>query len=265
MTTTPGSSRRPRVPPHSIEAEESVLGAMLLSESSISDVLEKIRRGRLLQAGPPPDLRRCRVAVRPRRGDRLGHRRRGAPADGRRSRRSAASRTSSTSSTRFPRRRNASYYARIVEETALLRRLIEATQEAAAMAFESGRGRRPHRRPGRAAHLLRRREATRRQLHAHPRPAARAARARRGAPGAGCERHRRAHGVRRPRQPDERAAAVEPDHRRRSSELREDVARAEHRAAGGDRPRRPRRDLLARDVAARSSSSVSCAPRRSST
>jgi replicative DNA helicase len=36
-----------------------------------------------------------------------------------------------------PAASNASYYARIVEETALLRRMIEATQEAAAMAFES--------------------------------------------------------------------------------------------------------------------------------
>lgn len=36
-----------------------------------------------------------------------------------------------------PAASNASYYARIVEETAMLRRMIEATQEAAAMAFES--------------------------------------------------------------------------------------------------------------------------------
>ena len=36
-----------------------------------------------------------------------------------------------------PAASNAAYYARIVEETALLRRLIEATQQAAAMAFES--------------------------------------------------------------------------------------------------------------------------------
>jgi replicative DNA helicase len=37
-----------------------------------------------------------------------------------------------------PAASNAFYYARIVEETALLRRLIEATQQAAAMAFDSG-------------------------------------------------------------------------------------------------------------------------------
>ncbi len=36
-----------------------------------------------------------------------------------------------------PAASNAAYYARIVEETALLRRLIEVTQQAAAMAFES--------------------------------------------------------------------------------------------------------------------------------
>src|SRR3989442_8297254 len=32
-----------RVPPHNVEAEESVLGAMLLSEASISDVLQRLR------------------------------------------------------------------------------------------------------------------------------------------------------------------------------------------------------------------------------
>src|SRR6266852_1748198 len=32
-----------RLPPHNMEAEESVLGAMLLSETSISDVLEHLR------------------------------------------------------------------------------------------------------------------------------------------------------------------------------------------------------------------------------
>jgi replicative DNA helicase len=125
-----------RVPPHSIEAEESVLGAMLLSESAISDVLERIRPDDFYR----PSHRRIFQAVVSLFG-------RGEAID---------SVTVSEELRRtgeledvggkpyilhlvssVPAASNAAYYARIVEETALLRRLIEVTQQAAAMAFES--------------------------------------------------------------------------------------------------------------------------------
>ena len=136
MTTTQQTIAQ-RVPPHSVEAEESVLWAMLLSEASISDVLEKLRsddfykpahrriydgivalfgRGEAVDVVTvAEELRRMGVLADV--GDKayLFHLVNSVP---------AAS--------------NASYYARIVEETALLRRIIEATQQAAAMAFESG-------------------------------------------------------------------------------------------------------------------------------
>lgn len=125
-----------RVPPHSIEAEESVLGAMLLSEMSISDVLDKLRaddfykpahrkifdgvvalfgRGEAVDSVTvAEELRRANILEDVGGKPYLFHLVNSVP---------AAS--------------NAAYYARIVEETALLRKLIEATQEAAAMAFES--------------------------------------------------------------------------------------------------------------------------------
>ena len=131
-----GTQAGGRVPPHSIEAEESVLGAMLLSESAISDVLEKIRpddfyrpaHRRIFQAvvslfGRGEAIDSVTVSEELRRTGELedvG----GKPY--------ILHLVSSV-----PAASNAAYYARIVEETALLRRLIEVTQQAAAMAFES--------------------------------------------------------------------------------------------------------------------------------
>lgn len=125
-----------RLPPHNLEAEESCLGAMLLSEASISDVLEKIRpedfykpahrkifdgivslfgRGEAVDAVTvSEELRRSGtlddVGGRPYLLHLVGS---------------------------VPAASNAAYYARIVEETAMLRRLIDATQEGAAMAYDS--------------------------------------------------------------------------------------------------------------------------------
>ncbi len=125
-----------RVPPHSVEAEESVLGAMLLSESSISDVLEKLRGEDFYK----PAHRRIFESVVALFG-------RGEAVDSvtvaEELRRAAALEEVGGKPYLFhlvnsvPAASNASYYARIVEETAMLRRMIEATQQAAAMAFES--------------------------------------------------------------------------------------------------------------------------------
>ena len=135
MTTTQAKSAQ-RVPPHNVEAEESVLGAMLLSEASISDVLERLRSEDFYR----PAHRRifeCVVAL-------FG---RGEAVDSvtvaEELRRAGALDEVGGKPYLFhlvnsvPAASNASYYARIVEETALLRRMIEATQQAAAMAFES--------------------------------------------------------------------------------------------------------------------------------
>jgi len=141
MTTVQPQSARSRsaerVPPHSLESEESVLGAMLLSESSISDVLDILRVDdfyrpahrfvfqaivSLFGRGEPSDLTTVTDELR-----RLGHLE---DAGGK------AYLFDLVNS--VPAASNAAYYARVVEETSLLRRLIEATQDAAALAYESG-------------------------------------------------------------------------------------------------------------------------------
>jgi replicative DNA helicase len=135
MTTFQQTAQR--VPPHSVEAEESVLGAMLLSEASISDVLEKLRSDDFYK----PAHRLIFDAV-------VGLFGRGEAVDSvtvaEELRRMGHIEEVGGKPYLFhlvnsvPAASNASYYARIVEETALLRRMIEATQQAAAMAYESG-------------------------------------------------------------------------------------------------------------------------------
>jgi replicative DNA helicase len=125
-----------RIPPHNVEAEESVLGAMLLSEPSISNVLENLRSDDFYR----PAHRKIFDAVVSLYG-------RGEPVDpvtvADELRRTAALEDVGGKPYLFhlvnsvPAASNAAYYAKIVEETALLRRLIEASQEAAALAYES--------------------------------------------------------------------------------------------------------------------------------
>ena len=134
MTTLQQTGQR--VPPHSVEAEESVLGAMLLSEASISDVLDRLRSDDFYK----PAHRKIFDAIVSLFG-------RGEAVDSvtaaEEMRRTGALEDVGGKHYLFhlvnsvPAASNASYYARIVEETSLLRRMIEATQQAAAMAFES--------------------------------------------------------------------------------------------------------------------------------
>ena len=58
-----------RVPPQDLDAEQSVLGGMLLSKDAIADVVEVLKGARLLPPGPRDDLRRrsstCTPAASP--------------------------------------------------------------------------------------------------------------------------------------------------------------------------------------------------------
>ncbi len=69
--TSPG-----RVPPHDIQAEESLLGAMLLSRDAVASASESGDVGLVLQARPRPHLRRDEHADGPWRARRPGDRRR---------------------------------------------------------------------------------------------------------------------------------------------------------------------------------------------
>lgn len=114
-----------RLPPHDESAEQSVLGAMMLSKDAIADVLEELRPGDfytprhqiifdavldLYGRGEPADAVTVAALL-----DRLGHLRRvgGAP-------------YLHTLISFVPTAANAGYYGRIVAEKAVLRRLVEA-------------------------------------------------------------------------------------------------------------------------------------------
>ncbi len=124
-----------RIPPHSLEAEESLLGAMLLSKDAIAAAVETVRpedfykpaHGHLFEAiqslygqGEPVDP--VTVAEELRRADLLD------ALGGK----NAILRIQAGT----PAAANAAHYARIVEERALLRRLIGVAGEIAEMGYD---------------------------------------------------------------------------------------------------------------------------------
>jgi replicative DNA helicase len=124
-----------RVPPHSIEAEESLLGAMLLSKDAIAAAVESVRpedfykpaHGHLFEAiqslygqGEPVDP--VTVAEELRRADLLDS--------------LGGKQAILRIQTGTPAAANAAHYAKIVEERALLRRLIGVAGEIAEMGYE---------------------------------------------------------------------------------------------------------------------------------
>ena len=125
-----------RVPPQNLEAEESVIGAMMLSSEAIADVVEILQpedfyrganasiyealRG-VYARGEPVDLITA-VEVLKRRGD------------PRRGRRPLYLRDLTD---QVPTPASAAHYARIVSQTALLRRLISAAADIMEMAYSA--------------------------------------------------------------------------------------------------------------------------------
>jgi replicative DNA helicase len=129
------ASSKPRVPPHNIQAEESLLGAMLLSRDAIVDAVQivgsddfyKPAHGHVFDAvtslygqGEPVDP--VTVADELRRADLLDH--------------IGGSATLVTLQANTPAISNAGRYARIVEEHALLRRLIGVAGEIAELGYD---------------------------------------------------------------------------------------------------------------------------------
>jgi replicative DNA helicase len=129
------SSGGGRVPPHNLEAEESVLGSMMLRPAAVGEALEIIRPDDfyreahvliceairdLFAQGEPPDAIIVGEELR-RRGqlENVG----GAP-------------YIHTLVSSVPTAANATFYARIVSELATLRRLIEASTQIASEAYE---------------------------------------------------------------------------------------------------------------------------------
>lgn len=131
-----GSATATRVPPHSLEAEVSVLGAAMLSRAAASDAVEFLRVDdfyrnahrvvfeavqQLTAAGEPVDT--VTVTEWLARHDRLDEV--GGPAG------------VHELTVAVPTAANASYYARIVREKALLRRLIDAGTAVVKLGYES--------------------------------------------------------------------------------------------------------------------------------
>src|ERR1700712_2669145 len=135
----PSSSEFDRTPPQSIEAEQSVLGAMMLSKDAIADVVEVVRPGDfyrpahqliydsvldLYGKGEPADAVTVSAELT-RNGQlvRVG----GAP-------------YLHTLISMVPTAANAGYYAQIVAERATLRRLVVAGTRIVQMGYETASG-----------------------------------------------------------------------------------------------------------------------------
>ena len=210
-------SSRGRVPPHNIEAEESVLGALLLSREAIgvvsemglnpSDFYKPAHRHifdairSLYSSGAPADT--VTVADELRRAGLL------AEVGGAETLHELQNTTPSISS--------AGHYAKIVQETALLRQLIFAAGDIAELAYSEPDDVDQGARHGGDQGLQRRRAARRRQ-HAHDRRAAAGGDG--SAPGDVRPRrhhHRRPHRLHRPRRAAVRPATERPLHRRRQA------------------------------------------------
>jgi replicative DNA helicase len=125
-----------RVPPHNVEAEESVLGSMLLSKDAIAEVLELLREDDFYRPAHRTVFR-CVLEL-------YGHgdavdavtvqeelRRNGALAD------IGGAPFLHTLVASVPTAANASYYARIVKEAGVLRRLIDVGTQIVQLGFET--------------------------------------------------------------------------------------------------------------------------------
>ena len=125
-----------RVPPQNIEAEQSVLGSMMLSKDAMADVIESVRADdfykpahetifdiavKLYNAGDPVDA--LTVGAELQRSNQLG--------------RIGGAEYLHTLISVVPSAASAGYYARLVREQSILRRLVEAGTRIASMGYDS--------------------------------------------------------------------------------------------------------------------------------
>jgi replicative DNA helicase len=125
-----------RVPPHNVEAEESVLGSMLLSKDAIAEVLELLREEDFYRPAHRTVFRSVLELYG--HGDAVDAitvaeelRRNGALAD------IGGAPFLHTLVASVPTAANASYYARIVKEAGVLRRLIDVGTQIVQLGFET--------------------------------------------------------------------------------------------------------------------------------
>jgi replicative DNA helicase len=127
--------RPERVPPHNLEAEESVLGSMMLSPDAIADVIEIVRpatsTGPRTPRSSTPSARSTAEATPSTRSPRWRSSSAGDARGGGRPPRDLRL------VDRVPTPSSAASYARIVAETSLLRRLIGAAADIMDMAYSA--------------------------------------------------------------------------------------------------------------------------------
>ena len=125
-----------RVPPQSLEAEESVLGGILLDNTALDRVARARPAGRLLPRGAPPDLPRDARARRAQRAGRPDHAAGSAPRSAASWRTWAARAYLAELAERVPTAANVEHYARSSREKAILRSLITHRHRASPPGYE---------------------------------------------------------------------------------------------------------------------------------
>ena len=137
--TQSGDERRhgERTPPHDLLAEQSALGGMLLSKDAVADVIETVRGIDFYIPKHEIIFDAILDALLARRADRRHRRHRRADQDRRARSAPAAPSTCTPSPALVPTAANAGYYASIVAEKAVLRRLVEAGTRIVQMGYAS--------------------------------------------------------------------------------------------------------------------------------
>ena len=156
-------------PPQDLAAEQCVLGGMLLSARTPSPTSSRWSAAHdFYRPAHETDLRRDPRPLRPRRAGRRRHRRRRADPSAASSRRIGGPPYLHTLISSVPTAANAGYYAEIVRERAMLRRLVEAGTRIVQLGYAGRRRRRRRDRRPRPGRDLRRHRAAHRARTTSP-------------------------------------------------------------------------------------------------
>ena len=126
-----------RTLPHNLEAERSVLGAILVHNDAFNLAAQVIDSRRLLSRRAPPHLRQDGRAQRAPRCDRLRHAERGARRRPEQLDEVGGPAYIASLADGVPRATNVEYYAKIVKEKSTLRNLIYAANKILTNAYEA--------------------------------------------------------------------------------------------------------------------------------
>ena len=237
-----------RTLPHNLEAERSVLGAILVHNDAFNLAAQVIDSGDFYRDAHRRIFDKM-VALNEREpGDRLRHAEGGAVARRASSTTSAGPAYIASLADGVPRATNVEYYARIVKEKSTLRNLIFAANKILTNAYEADQESDLILDEAESAIFAVADDRLKAGFVADARSGQGELPEDRAAVRAEAADHRRADRVRRPRRDDARAAGRRSDHRRRPAVDGEDEPGAEHRAVRGRAARSDGRVLQPRNV-----------------